>query len=124
MPFSFTQEADHAKLTFFGQVTVEDLKASSAELFKVDEGMEVSPNRLSELSGITGISLDFQAMHTFATVRMSAKPRNSVRSALVAPSELQYNFARLFQSLNMHPQIEVRVFRDPASALAWIRGIV
>jgi hypothetical protein len=43
-----------------------------------------------------------------------------VKSAIVAPMPVQVGFARMFQILNDHPQIEVQLFATLAEAEAWL----
>jgi len=59
-------------------------------------------------------------MSNFAVVRTLATLKNKVRSAVFAPSDYQFAMARLFQELNLNPDIEVRVFRDKTQALEWV----
>jgi hypothetical protein len=46
-----------------------------------------------------------------------------VRTALVAVTPVQLGIARMFQTLNDHPLIELRVFSDREAAVAWLEEL-
>jgi len=67
------------------------------------------------------MSVDFAIAGTrLARTRKAFGPRNPFRTALVAVSALQQGYARMFQTLNDHPMITVRVFDSIAAAEAWL----
>ena len=108
------------RIIFSGHLTDGDLATVAESLAEIEAAAEVSPDRLSDLTDVTSIALNFVAMELFAAKRRAAVLRNPVRSALVAPTQLQYGFARMFQTLNDHPEIEIQLFRDMDSGLHWI----
>jgi hypothetical protein len=44
----------------------------------------------------------------------------SIRSAFVAPRPIQFGFARMFQTLNDNPKIELHIVNTMDEALLWI----
>jgi hypothetical protein len=107
-------------LTFRGCVTAEDLR-DMADLFaKIETEARVSPDRMVDLSAIEGLNLNFSAIMNYAAARRNAPLQNTVKAAIVAPQTLQYGFARMFQTLNVNPDISMEIFIDQASGLAWI----
>ncbi len=73
-----------------------------------------------DLSAIEGLNLNFSAIMNYAAARRNAPLQNTVKAAIVAPQTLQYGFARMFQTLNVNPDISMEIFIDQASGLAWI----
>ena len=107
-------------LTFRGHVTAEDIREMVNVLTKIETEARVSPDRMADLSLIEGISLNFSAITNYAAARRNAPLKNKVKAAIVAPHPLQYGFARMFQTLNVNPDISMEIFIDQASGLAWI----
>jgi len=107
-------------LTFHGYVTAEDIRDMVDLLAKIETEAEVSPDRMADLSAIEGISLNFSAILDYSANRRKALLRNKVKAAIVAPHPLQYGFARMFQTLNDNPDINMEIFADKDSGLAWI----
>jgi len=46
--------------------------------------------------------------------------KNYIKSAIVANNPSQFGFARMFQTLNDNPQIEIRIFPAAESAMEWL----
>jgi hypothetical protein len=121
MPHEFQQAAGHMRLTMSGVITKDELMLVAKEAAEIEAAARVTPHRLTDLAQVADFDLDFSRMHDFASLRRAAPLRNKVRSALVAPSQLQFGFARMFQTLNDNPLIEIAVFREETEALAWLR---
>ena len=107
-------------LTFRGYVTAEDIRDMVDLLAKIETEAKVSPDRIADLSAIEGMSLNFSAIIDYSVMRRKAPLKNKVKAAIVAPHPLQYGFARMFQTLNDNPDINMEIFTDKDSGLAWI----
>jgi len=107
-------------LTFRGYVMAEDIRDMVDLLTKIETEARVSPDRIVDLSAIAGISLNFSAITNYAAARRTAPLKNEVKAAIVAPHPLQYGFARMFQTLNDNPDINMEIFTDKDSGLTWI----
>jgi hypothetical protein len=107
-------------LTFRGYVMAEDIRDMVDLLTKIETEARVSPDRIVDLSAIAGISLNFSAITNYAAARRTAPLKNKVKAAIVAPHPLQYGFARMFQTLNDNPDINMEIFTDKDSGLTWI----
>ncbi len=83
-----------------------------------------TPHRLTDMSGLTELHLTSKGMSERLYLRRIMKFPNDFKSAIVAPELVQFGFARMFQAINDHPQIEIQVFRDYKSAHAWVRDEV
>jgi len=98
--------------------------ADLLELFHLVKDAEsrtpATPHRLTDLTGLTELRLNFAGMNDVVRLRKALTFPNSFKSAIVAPEPAQFGFARMFQTLNDHPQIEIRVFRDLPSAREWL----
>ena len=108
------------RFTVWGVLTLGELLAAAKQTQAIEATEAVTPHRLTDLSAVDDFDLTFSKMEDFASIRRAARLKNNVRSAIVAPSQVQLGFARMFQTLNDNPQIEVRIFPDQPAALAWL----
>ncbi len=110
----------HTHLT--GTIRRRDLAELITRLEELEQSCDPSPNRICILGHDTIIDLDFLGMESIAARRRATTLKNPVWSALVARQPHQFGFLRMFQTLNTHPQIEIQVFSDEETALAWVTG--
>ena len=119
MPFELTNHGDYALTCFYGVLTVRDLQRLAVEAAIVDDSGPVAVNRITDLTGVTSFAIDYAAMSHLTVQRRAKRLRNAVKSALIARRDVEIGFARMFQTLNDNPQIEIRIVKDLAEALAW-----
>ena len=103
-------------------LTPADLYRIAAALTEIERSAAVTPHRLVDMSGVTQFQVGFEEMFAMAELRRAHPPSNPIRSAWVASSQVQVGFARMFQTLNDHPQITLRIFPDLGAALVWVAG--
>lgn len=92
----------------------------SARLRLLEESMEVALSRITDMSEVTDSSLDYETMEQFAVTRRLVWLKSGIRSAILAPSPLTFGLARIFQSINNNPKIEIRLFKERSDALEWL----
>jgi len=106
--------------TYQGNITAIDLQ-QQIEIFRdLESRLDVSPDRIADLSNACGSELLSSDVVLFAAGRESAKLKNRVKSAIIAPSPVQYGLARMFMAHNKNPSIEIMIFRDAATAYEWL----
>jgi hypothetical protein len=109
------EAACHAK------VTAEHLEHIRTILRDFEARLEVTPNRISDLTGADLSDLSSEDLVVFAEYRRAATLKNKIKSAIVAAKgSSQYGLARMFMAHNSHPDIELKIFYDPASAYQWL----
>jgi hypothetical protein len=57
-------------------------------------------------------------MLTYIERRRTQRFANSIKSAVVASRPVQVGFARMYQTLNTNPQVEIQIFAALAEAEA------
>jgi hypothetical protein len=122
MGYEITIKDGYAHVQFTGQLAVQDLSETARRLDEADATAASVLHRLTDISGVENISIDFAAMQDFAEKRSAVKHKNQVRSAIVAKTPVQYGCARMFQMLSKQPGIKFAVFSEMGSALHWISG--
>ena len=108
------------RMRFFDVLTHADLAGLADEMLAYEARLPVTPSRLSDLTAVTRMDVGFSEMLAFVERRRVVGPRQPIRSALLVAEAVQFGIARMFQTLNDHPQVTVRIFRDEAEALAWL----
>ena len=122
MDCAITREGELLVIRLRGVIKDEDLPELLRRVAEAEARTAVTPPRLTDLSELTELHLSFTGMNEQVRERKAMKFPNGFKSAIVAPEPGQFGFARMFQSLNDHPQIEIRVFRELAAARAWLEG--
>ena len=119
---AFTIEFDGALLvvTISGNLTHSELESITDEVLAIEDGGANTPNRLTDLRQITDGAVGFVEVAHVADRSRTRPLRAPIRSALLVGQPVQRGYARMFQILNDHPQITVRIFEDEASARAWL----
>jgi len=59
-------------------------------------------------------------VNALAERRRTVALQHPIRSAIVAPTPVSFGFARMFQTLNDHPQIAISIFSTVEAAEAWL----
>jgi hypothetical protein len=122
MAYTFREENGILRIDFTGTMTNHDLFVWEEELERIERSAPVVPDRLSDLGPAERIEIDFHGVLALALARRRIIFKNSFKSAIVAPDFVRFGFARMFQTLNDHPQITIAIFSDVAGALDWLAG--
>ena len=109
-------------VTISGTVDADDLLAIGDAIIEIEMGGTYTPHRLVDMREIDDASIGYPEMARLVD-RSRARPLHaSLRSALLVAQPLQTGFARMFQILNDHPQVTVRIFEDEPSARVWLEN--
>ena len=120
MAYLVSYDGSLVLVQFSGTLTREDLERVGDEIIAIERGGAHTPHRLTDFRQITDIAVGYAEMSALAE-RSRARPLGAhIRSALVVGQPVQMGFARMFQILNEHPRVAVRIFEDETSARAWI----
>ena len=105
-----------------GTVDANDLLVIGDVLIEIEMGGTYTPHRLVDMREIDNATIGYPEMAHLVS-RSRARPLHAkVRSALLVAQPLQVGFARMFQILNDHPRVTVRIFEDEPSARAWLEN--
>lgn len=122
MPYRLGFDGDLLRLALSGAVTAADFKAFGAELAQLEAGRAVIPARLTDLTEAVSMDLRYADVADYVDRRKARSFPNSFKSAIVTSQSVHIGFARMFQTLNDHPQITIRIFADHETALRWLQG--
>ena len=121
MPFEISNEKDYLLIQLFGTLSGAELLEVGRQVQKLEETNPSIP-RLTDLTGIDALNLGFPEIEALADARRVLVFSTPVRSAIVANRPLHIGYARMFQTLNSNPSIDVRIVSSREEALAWFRG--
>ena len=107
-------------ITASGTLVDADLELIGDEVLAIEDGGTNTPNRLTDLRQVTDTAVGYREMARLVDRGRTRPLHAALRSALVIDQPVQLGYARMFQILNDHPQVTVRIFEDEASARAWL----
>lgn len=122
MPIDFEHDAERKLLTIrmHGDLSDEDL-IGYANHAVVDEQIEAATNDFIDLSAVVTISASSEALRRVNAILVEGgRTRNEGKMAILAPTDLAFGMARMFQSYHDAGAIEVQVFRTAHEARAWL----
>jgi hypothetical protein len=120
MPYTLDPSGKIWRITFSGVLASGDLINAARELAQIEGSHPVVRHRLTDLRSITDIPIGFFEINELAKRRLALKFPNKFKSGIVADAPLSFGFARMFQTLNDHPQISIQIFSTENEALAWL----
>jgi len=122
MPYEIRFEAGLLRVVFSGAVTNADLAGVADAAAHVEASWDVVPHRIADLRSIERLDIDFTGVFAMAEARRHVRLRNPIKTAIIASDLVHFGFARMFQTLNDHPQITIAIFRGDDQALAWLQS--
>ena len=122
MPIRIEILPDYVHVSWYGKLVNQDLAVLSTEMPKIGEQLRKVPNVLHTFDEVEGMGLQFEAMHTHGRHLGRIKLPNPSRTASVCNNGLAYGMARMMQSLNHNPDLQMEVFSDMETALRWLKG--
>jgi len=121
MPITTDYQGEFIVIRMSGSISLPELLEHAQGVAAIEAGQSVTPHRIAILPSGLVCDLSFPELHAFAAKRRAARLKNPVKSAIVAADAVQYGFARMYQTLNEHPHLQVEIFQSEAVALAWLR---
>ena len=123
MSFSVELLGDVISITAHDKITWEDVLGLGPAFKQIEDELPKAPNRVMDLTASTGTDIDFSFISSFAGTRNKTVLKNSVYVAIIAPTDVQFGVARMFQSTVANPQINFRIFRKADEAWSWVKSL-
>lgn len=121
MSYALRMEGETLKIEFSGTFTNQDLSAGAMDVAEFEESSGLIPHRIADLRPVGRLEIDFIGVLTLAEARRKRQFNNPFKTAIIAPDQARFGFARMYQTLNDHPQIVIAIFGDEAEAVNWLR---
>ena len=120
MSYEFRREKGILRIVFSGTITNDDLSYGGIEIAELEEASKEVPHRIADLRPVDRLEIDFVGVLALAEARRRRAFKNPFKTAIIAPDLAHYGFARMFQTLNDHPQIVIAIFGNEESANEWL----
>jgi hypothetical protein len=120
MPYTIDTSQPIMKITLSGNFTHQDLVALAKETERAESKYQGAPHRMTNAQPCTHLQLTFHDVLAFVKERLRLKFPNVYKSAIVAKDVAHYGFARMYETLNDHPQVVIGIFSDEADAMRWL----
>jgi hypothetical protein len=120
MPYQIIEEPRFVRLVFTGDIIALDLVALDADMAALARNRPVVLHTLADFSEVVDFAITYADMLTYIERRRTQRFPNSIKSAVVVSRPVQVGFARMYQTLNTNPQVEIQIFATLAEAEAWL----
>ena len=120
MPFQIQGDAEIIRIILSGHLTEAEISELGRELARLEAGYATTPNRLTDLSGVDKGALPYAAIQERAEKNRGRVYATNFKSAIVAPTALDYGLTRIYQTLSANPQIDLQIFKTRAEAEGWL----
>ena len=120
MPFEITGQGRFLYARLFGALTPDDLVTLAAEFQRLEDAATASKDRITDVTDLGEVGIAFPDVLLLANRRRERQFTRRVKSAVVAPRPVHVGYARMYQTLNEHPQIDMRIVRSMDEALRWL----
>lgn len=121
MAVEFDKRDGVLHLNIFGTLTDLDLHAIAEWTEQAERETPTVPSRIVDMTQVERMEVGFQEIWSLAHRRMDVSLANAVRTAIVTQTPVQRGMARMFQTLNSHPQISIQLFEGIDAAERWLR---
>ena len=119
MPFELTTPGAILFARVFGVFTARELNrlATAAEIAESTHAVPL--DRVTDLTAVERFEVGFREIYGFAIRRSAQRFSRVVKSAIVVQEPAQFGIARLYETLNENPQIQIRIVRSVTEATEW-----
>jgi hypothetical protein len=120
MPFQISNEGDFLLARLTGTITPADLDRLAREAEAAEDALPAAMDRITDLTAVEHFDVGFSAVNQLADRRRVRKFSRPIKSAIIVHEALQYGLARMFQTLNDNPMIEIQIWHSMAEATDWL----
>ena len=120
MPFEITDEPDCICARWFGVITEADARRFADEVEAREDAATTMVNRITDITAVERFDIGFPTIFDLAVRRKARHFPNRFKSAVVVREPVQLGLARMFQTLNDNPQIEIHLVHSMEEALEWL----
>lgn len=122
MPFQYQifPQLNFATGSFFGAISGQEILSVGQQLI-LDPNWENGFRVLFDYSDVTNINIDSSDIRRIvAQDQTNLSAFNHCRIAVVAPHDLVFGMARMWELLSENNNLTAAIFRDSLSAMAWL----
>ena len=99
-----------------------DFRLINEEIENIEKQYSAVPNFIVNLKNVDTFTGDYRSIQKLAVQREEKKFPNTILEAIVVSNDFQLGFARMYQTFNNNPQVTIKIFKDEAKAIEWIKS--
>ena len=123
MPYELTTPDAVLVSRIFGVFTARELERIATEAEIAEAAHPVSRDRITDLTDVERFEVGYQEIFNFAIRRSAQRFTRVVKSAIVATKPVQVAMARIYDAVNVNPQIRIRILSSVAEATEWFADL-
>jgi len=104
-------------VTFPETFSDNDFRLMNKEIEIVEEEYSVVPNFIVSIKNVKTFNGDNYSVQKLAKQRAEITYSNTI----LATNDFQMGFARMYQTVNDNPQLTIKIFKDKAKAIKWLK---
>jgi hypothetical protein len=120
MPYQISQDSLLIRLTYAAYVSRDDVLNSAHAIIDLGSQCAHRPDQLTDLTAIKQSETGYDVLMPVGIERRTRTFPNTFKHAIVAPTELPFGLARMFQSLVSNPQIDTQIYKTVTEAEQWL----
>ena len=120
MPFEINEKPGYFVNRIYGTVAPADLAEMVNRAVEVEKRHPEGIHRITDFRDVEVFNVQYASVSDFAKKRREETFARVLKSAIVADRPVALGFARMYQTILNHPQIELRIFPTMEEAEAWV----
>jgi hypothetical protein len=109
-------------ITFPDTLSDNDFRIINEEIAIMEEGYSTVPNFIVNLNNVKTFNGDYYSIQKLAKQRAKISFPNNIYEAILVTNDFQMGFARMYQTVNDNPQLTIKIFKDEAKAIEWVKS--
>jgi hypothetical protein len=109
-------------VTFPETLSDNDFRLINEEIEIIEEEYSVVPNFIVSLNNVKTFNGNYYSVQKLAKQRTEKIFPNNIIEAILVTNDFQMGFARMYQTVNDNPQLTIKIFKDEAKAIEWIKS--
>ena len=99
-----------------------DFRLINQEIEIIEAEYSIIPNFIVNLKNVKTFNGDYTSVQKLAKQRTERTFPNNILEAILVANDFQMGFARMYQTVNDNPQLTIKIFKDEAKAIEWIKS--
>jgi hypothetical protein len=120
MPFEITIQCDIIFFRLYGVVTAADLDQIASDVEVMEDSLPIAMDRITDITSVERFDVGFPAVNILASRLRDRQFPRTIKSAIIVAEAVQFGLARMYQTLNENPQMEIRIVHSLNEARDWI----
>ena len=104
---------------WYGVFTSGQVDKLIGEVEALEDASPLGLDRITDVTSVERFDIGFPTLYALAERRKKRRFSRSIKSAIVVREPAQVGLARMFKTLNDHPQIEIRLVLSIQEARDW-----